>query len=122
MDFLKETLNRAKEAFDVAKQKTTEAVNVGKQKYDIASMENKLSKQYQKLGEACFNTIKDDDTQSEEIKILVGQIKAQLADIEQARAELLKMKNKRVCPKCAATVDDNAIYCNFCGEKLTYTE
>ena len=121
MDFLKETLNRAKEAFDVAKQKTTEAVNVGKQKYDIASMENKLSKQYQKLGEACFNTIKD-DTQSEEIKILVGQIKAQLADIEQARAELLKMKNKRVCPKCAATVDDNAIYCNFCGEKLTYTE
>lgn len=122
MDFLNETLSRAKEVFDVAKQKTTEAVNVGKQKYDIASMENKLSKQYQKLGEVCFKVIKDDDTQSDEIKTLAGEIKEQLADIEQARAELLKMKNKRVCPKCAATVDDNAAFCNFCGEKLTYTE
>lgn len=122
MDFLNETFNKAKEVFDVAKQKTTECVNVGKQKYDIASLESKLSKQYQKLGEKCFTNIKDDDTQSDEIKALVSEIKSQLDSIEQARKELLKLKNKRVCPKCAAAVDENAAFCNFCGEKLTYTE
>ena len=44
MDFLDNAVNTAREAFDIAYKKTGELVNSQKQKFDIASLENKRKK------------------------------------------------------------------------------
>ena len=39
-----------------------------------------------------------------------------------SRKELLKVKAKRLCPKCNNAVAEDAVFCSVCGEKLIFTE
>ena len=71
MNFLNETIDKAKDLFSVAKQKTEEAVNVGKQKYDIVALESKTQKLYSKLGKMAYPLLMNQENLSPEIKNLV---------------------------------------------------
>ncbi len=118
MDFLDNALNKAKEVFDVACQKTGEVVTTEKQKFDVASLKSKRDKDFLALGKIWFEMIKDDDSVSEEAKSIVGEIKKKNAKIDELNAEILNTKNKRVCPNCAAAIDNNAIFCSNCGSRV----
>lgn len=120
MDFFDDVLNKAKEAIDVASKKTGEVVNTQKQKFDIASLENKRAKDFAVLGEIYYNKIKDGEAQDENISELVLSIKEKSEKIEKLKAEVNSAKNKRICPKCGAAIDQTSNYCNACGEKLFY--
>ena len=118
MGFFDETLEKAKGMFDVAAKKTEEVAALGKQKYDIAALKAKLSKNYEALGMIYYNSLDFDNIGDEETKLTVMRIRENLADIEKANAELLKLKNKKVCPVCSVGVDPKSAYCNACGAKL----
>ncbi len=118
MDFFDDALNKAKEAFDIARQKTNEAVQTGKQKFDIASIENKRSKDYEALGKLYFNSIKDSEIEDNDVLALVNAIKDKTQKIAELREEINTAKNKRCCPNCGAAVDNISLYCNICGERL----
>ena len=118
MGFFDETIEKAKDIFEVAAKKTEEVATVGKQKYDIASLKAKLSKNYEALGMIYFNKLDIDNVEDEETRFTIMRIRENLKDIEKANDELLKMKNKKLCPKCKAGVDTKSAYCNVCGEKL----
>lgn len=119
MDFFDEAINRAKEAFDIACKKTNEVVHIGKQKFDIASIENKRAKDYEALGVIYFDLIKDNENIGDlTVKALVEEIKAKTKKIAELKEELNASKFKRCCPKCGAVVDDIAVFCTICGERL----
>lgn len=122
MDFLDDVLEKAKNVFDVAKNKTEEVVAIGKQKYDIAAMENRLNKSYNALGRLCYENYKADDSCADEIKALIAEITSEIEAIQLARAEIVKMKGNRFCPKCGEAVTEASVFCNHCGEKLVFTE
>ena len=122
MDFLDNAVSKAKEVFDVAYKKTEVAVNTGKQKFDLASMENKLSKDYEKLGIIYYNTIKDADVSDEKIKELKIAIEEKLEKIEKIKADINEVKNKRFCPECGVAIDKNAAFCSSCGAKLEFED
>ena len=118
MDFLDNALNKAKEVIDVACKKTGEVVTTEKQKFDVASLKSKRDKDFLALGKIWFEMIKDDDSVSEEAKSIVNEIKKKNAKIDELNAEILNAKNKRVCPNCAAAIDNNATFCSNCGSKV----
>lgn len=118
MDFFDNAVNKAKEAFDIARQKTGEVVQTGKQKFDIASIEAKRVKDFEALGKAYYESVMDSDDLDGEIKELVEEIKAKTEKINALRDELSGDKDKKICPKCGASVDNLSLYCNICGEKL----
>ena len=120
MDFFDDMVSKAKEAIDVASKKTGEVVNTQKQKFDIASLENKRAKDFAVLGEIYYNKIKDGEAQDENISELVLSIKEKSEKIEKLKAEVNSAKNKRICPKCGAAIEQTSNYCNACGEKLFY--
>jgi hypothetical protein len=75
MDFLENALDKAKETLDVVSKKTSEVISTQKQKFDLLTIKNKRSKDFEKLGEIYFNLIKDDNIiEIEEIRILVDSI------------------------------------------------
>ena len=43
-------------------------------------------------------------------------------EIEVARKEILKLNNKRQCPKCYAEIEKEAVFCSKCGQKLENVE
>ena len=120
MDFFDDMVSKAKEAIDVASKKTGEVVNTQKQKFDIASLESKRAKDFTVLGEIYYNKIKDGEIGDQNISELVLSIKEKSDKIDKLKAEINSAKNKRICPKCGAAIEQTSNYCNACGEKLFY--
>lgn len=122
MDFLDNALYKAKEAIDVVSKKTGDIVTTQKQKFDIASLENKRSKEFQKLGEVYFNLIKDSEIENENIKNSVESIIRMDNEIYRLRDELNTVKFQKVCPFCKTNISKTAVYCSSCGAKLEIEE
>lgn len=120
MDFFDNALSKAKEAIDVACKKTEEVVSVQKQKFDIATLESKRNKDFEKLGRLYFESLKDEEPQNEQMKALVLEIKEKNAKIKEIKKGINETKNKRICPKCAAFVEEDAVFCSTCGEKIEF--
>lgn len=120
MDFLENAVQKAKEVFDVAYTKTESAVNTQKQKFDLAAEENKLNKDFARLGKYLFEERFDDipkDGEGAEILASITDRKEKIAEIKK---EINSAKNKRICPSCAASISDDAVFCSNCGAKLTF--
>lgn len=119
MDFLESAVSVAKDVLDVACKKTDEVLTSGKQKLNVATIENKLSKDYEKLGRFYYEMIADEDTENPEIE----EIKTAIVK-KQQKLELLKtsMVSKRKCPVCGLPVFKNSSFCDSCGAKLEFEE
>lgn len=122
MEILNDTIEKAKDLFSIAKQKASEAVNVGKQKYDIASLESKTYRLYTNLGKAVYNDMRDNENFSDEIKNIISQINNNRELIAKQKEEIGKIQHKRECASCGAIVEEDAKFCNNCGEKLIFEE
>lgn len=122
MDFFDDAINKVKEVADVAYKKTNEIVNTGKQKFDIASLQNKRSKDFEKLGEIYYNSIKDTEIEDFDVKNLVAEINDKNAKIIELNKQINSAKHKRICPVCSAVINENAVFCSVCGAKLTIDE
>ncbi len=122
MGFLDDALNKTKEVLDVAYKKTEEVVSVEKQKFDISSIKNKREKDFAELGKLCYELLKNDENASNEIKALIAAIGEKNAEIDKKNAEIQAVKNKKICPKCNANIEQNAVFCSACGEKLEVEE
>ncbi len=90
MDFFEDAVNKAKDIFDVACKKTEEAVNVGKQNLNIATLENKMSKDFEKLGKIYYELIKETEALEGETAALREAIKEKQEKIAQIKEELKK--------------------------------
>ena len=121
MDLFDEILDKAKVAFDVAVKATEDVVDTGKQKFNIASLESKITKDYKALGEAFYNFKKTGEIDDEEIDNLVASIDEKKAKIEELKEEIRKSKAERVCANCGAAIEENTIFCPICGQKLEFT-
>ena len=72
------------------------------------------------MGRFYYSELKDNEIENEEAARLVAAIDEKNAKIDELRREINNIKNKRVCPKCGASIDKCSVYCNFCGEKLVF--
>ena len=120
MEFLDDAIVKAKEAIDFACKKTNEVVNIGKNKFDIATLESKLNKDYQKLGEIYFNLIKDTQMEDAKTKELVEAITLKNEQITNLKQQINQNKNVRTCYKCGSVITDADIFCSKCGEKVVF--
>ncbi len=89
MDFIDNALEKAKETLNVVSKKTEEVVQSGKQKFNIASLENQLSKDYKTLGEIYYNILKDSEIDDEQILKLYN-------DITNKNAQIEELKNNKI--------------------------
>lgn len=120
MDILNEFIDKAKVALDVAVKATEEAVDTGKQKLSIASLESKLSKDYKALGEAFYAFKVDGTIDDSEVDRLIDSINEKKVKIAELREEIRKAKADRICPNCGTAVEKNILFCPFCGQKLEF--
>lgn len=117
-DFFDTAASKAKEAFDTVCQFTEDAVTTGKQKFDIASMENKVNKLYRELGELAYKSAVGADQNHDQIDMMVSKITDKLNEIAAAKEELAKNANKKVCKECGELIEKKAGYCSRCGAQV----
>ena len=121
MDLFDEILDKAKVAFDVAVKATEDVVDTGKQKFNIATLENKITKDYKALGEAFYSFKKTGEIDDELIDELITSIDEKKEKIEELKEIIRKSKAERVCANCGAAIEENIIFCPICGQKLEFT-
>ncbi len=121
MDFFEDLFGKAKDAFDVAMKATEEAVDTGKQRFNIATLESKIAKDYKTLGELFYNQQKGEEINSESISAIISDIDEKKVKIAEIKEEIKRAKANRICANCGAAIDENTVFCSFCGAKLEFT-
>ena len=120
MEIIDQAVSKAREAWDVVSKKTGEVVTAGKRKYDISALQVKLSKDFERLGKLYYDLIKEEGSDDEEVSAILEDIREKTEKIKELKAKLNAAKNKRICPNCGAAIEENSIYCNFCGAELVF--
>lgn len=120
MGYFKEILGKTKDFMVTAYQKTSGAVSVEKQKFDVTSIKVKRDSDFKALGKIYFEMLQSGEEIPEQAKELYDSIVLKNQEIDKINAQIQSAKNKRVCPNCNANIDVNSVYCNVCGEKVTF--
>ncbi len=114
MEFnINDVVSKAKNIIDVAAETAEKAVSVQKKKINIASIKNKLAKEYEILGKAYYQSLNKENT--EELETAVAAVKDRLAELSAAKKALAEEKENKVCAACGATVANDSAFCSFCG-------
>lgn len=116
---INEVVDMAKSGLDTVCKKTEDAVAVSKLRIEQATLETKLSKDYEKLGRIYYGSVAEGkDADENELELLTAAIGDKKEQIKLLREKIQKYKYRKLCPACKSPVDKNSVYCNHCGEKL----
>ena len=117
MSFIDDTVSTAKELFETASQKTTEAVEVQKIRLAIAKKRSELSKRFETLGRAYYQT-RTGQPDDEGLASLSDEVKTLLDELRILKEQLAAAKKVQVCPVCGKDNPNGSLYCNSCGAAL----
>lgn len=111
--------------FNDLSKKTTETTNkiAREAKLKMKINENKgiIKDLYETIGRKAYeNHVREEKLDIEEfIKDDCLKIDKLSNEIEESRKEILVLNNKKMCKKCFAEIEKNAMFCPKCGEKQT---
>lgn len=120
MEFFNKIGKKASEAYKVTADKTSKIAKETKLRMQVTDLRGQATDVYKEIGEAIYKRHQENNKTGitpdlEEKCKKLDEINAQ---IDSNLQECLKLKDKRVCPKCLTEVDRNALFCPKCGEKL----
>lgn len=119
-EFFDNAFDKAKSAIETAYKKTGEIVSVEKLKFNISSQKSKREKLYAALGKNFYDSVSDASLLDSEKKELFDEITEISDKIDELYDEINYVKSKRVCPHCSSPIDENAVFCSKCGEKVIF--
>ena len=82
----------------------------------ISEKQKSTQQLYAALGQIYYEAHKDDPTAKGYATI--SQITTLLAEINQCREQLSRLRGNNICPTCGAEVPGNAQFCRGCGTKM----
>ncbi len=100
---------------------TTKIAREAKLKMKITENKGKIKDTYEEIGRKIYEShVREEDIN---IKELVNsdclKIDELSKEIENSRKEILVLNNKKMCKKCFAEIERDALFCPKCGEKQT---
>jgi len=118
MGILDDTIVKAKETFDVVAKKSTEMIEVQKIRYQISSLNSKISKQFELLGKITYDAEKNEAGDEKRKKTVMTDIDAKFAELEELEDRLSAAKKMKICVMCGGKNNSDAGYCSKCGAGL----
>lgn len=119
MGFIEDTIVKAKEVFNMAGKKTSEAIEIQKLKVNAASLNHQIAKDFETLGRLWYDIHKTNSGNTESLEALCTEIELKLQKLKNLEAEIALAKNGKVCTDCGNVNQSNACFCSRCGKKMT---
>ncbi len=120
MAFFEDLGKKISKASQSVVDKGKELADITKINLAISDEERKIEDAYKKIGKLFVEKI--GDRAEGEFADLVGEVKSAEGKISEYKQQIKDIKGITVCPKCAAELQADAIFCNRCGAKLDETE
>ncbi|MCQ2455298.1 MAG: zinc-ribbon domain-containing protein [Clostridia bacterium] len=119
-DFFDNAFDKAKSAFEVAYKKTGEVLSTEKLKFNVSTLKSKREKLFAKLGKNYFLSLENFEQLNEDDRSICDEIVQINEKIDELNNEINYAKSNRICPSCGAVIDETAVFCSKCGEKLVF--
>ena len=104
-------------AYGVGK-KAGELLSVAKLNIKIMELQRTVKQQMQELGELLYATHTGNPTDSEVLLAKLEEVDALYARIAELEEQIGKEAPAPTCDTCGAAVQEDALFCGECGEKL----
>ncbi|NMB98242.1 MAG: zinc ribbon domain-containing protein [Clostridiaceae bacterium] len=117
MSFFDKLGKRVGEAAQVAAKKSSDLVEITKLNMSISTEEDKIEKTYAKIGKEIFAKFNSNDEVDPDVIEFCKEIKTYQDNILNLKAKLMDLKNIKLCIKCEAELDKDALFCPKCGAK-----
>ena len=112
---------------DLGKKTSETAGKISKEtklRLKINENKGKINDIYEEIGKKVYekHTREENINIKDELLNECTQIDTLAKEMEDARLEILKLNNKRICIKCSAEIEKSAQFCPKCGEKQPVEE
>lgn len=116
MNFLQKIKSGAGKVTDRAQS----AVEIGRLNTQITNIEREMELYYQKLGEVFYEGYRLKNMSKAETEMIELAKTCDLLSEErdEIRTQIAELKNERLCYHCSKIVAEDAMFCQYCGEKL----
>lgn len=111
-------LDKLNRMANVATEKASGAIEVGKLNLKINAEEKKIEESTTKIGDCLLRSLDADQEYDEGIMQLYEEIKTSRAVIASIKAELASISGALLCPSCSAKNPSESRFCRECGAKL----
>lgn len=103
---------------------TTRIAKEGKLRLKINENKSKIKDLYQEIGKKVYEKhIREEDINLKEyLQNELANLDDLSKEIENARMEILRLNQKKLCNNCFEQIPKNAVFCPKCGEKQAEVE
>lgn len=114
-------LQRIKDGAGKVTDRAQNAVEIGRLNTQISNIERELGLYFQRMGEVFFDGYRSKDMSQAEKEMLELAKTCDLLveERDEIRVKIAELKNEKLCGACGKAVTDDAVYCQYCGHKLT---
>lgn len=117
LDFLNVLKEKLTGAGEKVVKKSGQLVDATKLTYQTATEEAELKKKFERIGRMVYAAKCGEGELSDEINTLCDDIQLSLEKIEDLKARVQVLKNKKDCPHCGKEISADAQFCSGCGCK-----
>lgn len=116
MDFINKAKDKiTKTSTDVAKR-AKDLTDMAKYTSQITNNENTIKVTYTEIGKYAYENLRDQFPADINEKAAI--VDAAMAEIDDLKKEILKLKGNVKCEQCEREVPDNFPFCPYCGQKM----
>ncbi|WP_055106593.1 hypothetical protein [Paenibacillus ihumii] len=116
-------LQRIKASAGKVTDKAQNAVEIGRLNTQVNNIEREMDLYFQKMGEVFYEgyRIKDMSVAEKEMVELAKTCDLLAEERDEIRGRIAELKNERLCASCGKSAADEALFCQYCGNKLEKT-
>ena len=114
--------DKAKTVYGTASKMTSDAVDMGKVRYQIKQTQWEIEKTYAKIGAIVYEAKKGGEGMDDIIALAIAEVDAYNERLEELEKRLRSYKRVDKCPSCGKENDVDFSFCSRCGTVLEREE
>lgn len=122
MKIIDDVVENAKAVASEISKKAGKAFDLSKLKFSAADLSGEINKKYKALGKLVYLAKREGAENDLEVENVMNEIKQLQDDLDTVNEEILRIRNKKVCPVCKKENAIDALFCNACGTALSVPE
>ncbi len=118
MSIFEDAVLGAKTVTAAVSEKAGRFVDISRLRLSAAELSKNIADRYEALGRAVYDAQKAGEDVGGIIAASVNGIDALYVRLDDINMKIARLRDKKYCVACGATVEENALFCSRCGARI----